>query len=687
MRRHPPYAASNSLSATKIAIDLKDIPLSLDIVTEQQFKDFGKTDLHDIVAMTPGVTAQRGDGDGVSYSIRGVVTFFSARNGITGLRTFDSANVARVEIVNGPASVLYGQIDPGGAVNTITKQPSTKFAFDAKLDVGSWDYFRSQVGVTGAINRSKTLSFRLDTSLLHRNGYRDFEGQYTRMIAPVLKWQVFPKTSITVEAELGWHEILGAGSWPRLTINGVIDYAAKFSNLPNTFNIFSPGNESRFKQRTYTATIEHQFTKRIIFRNIVGTYGRYQNQWNLGGNTTTRKINGQDQYFLGRVMNGTEGDDASNFVVTNLAGRFDLGPSNFFRVVLGNEFKHSRATYKNSTARPPQFPALPDWNLGDPTTWIRNDFVDRSLGVLNGNTAGFNDDHAMYVISAASPFNERLMLLGGARYAKLDAENRNYFTNAKPVITSASRVTPQIGGLWRPFGKSQSIYLNKSQSFRQIASLRTSFGRVLTPYDPLVSDSLDVGLKFDNLTGRRITGQVGYFDIVNKNARQTFQAVDALGMYSYEAQVGETRSKGAEVRLSGNVTPALQLIVGYSYVDARTTKNPANRALEGQRLQHAPFNQATGTASYRFTRGTLKGLSLSGMAKYVGSSWAFGPPGTKIDEGTVYSLRAGYSLMRILERPVTASLMVDNALNDYFNPSSLGPTPPRSWRLSLDYRY
>lgn len=679
------YAASSTLSATKIAMDLKDIPLSLDIVTEQQFRDFGKTDLYEIVGMTAGATAQRGDGDGVSYSIRGVVTFFSARNGVTGLRTFDSANVARVEIINGPASVLYGQIDPGGVVNTITKQPSLKFAADAKVDFGSWNYYRGQVGVTGAVNKAKTLSFRIDTSYLHRDGYRDYEWQQTRMIAPVLKWQPFAKTTLMAEAELGWHQLRGVSSYPRLAVNGVQDYAANYIKLPGPFNIVSPGMENRYKQRTYTLTFEQKLTDRIVFRNVAGFYNRWQNQWNLGGNTTTRKVNGIDKYFLGRVMAGTEGDDWSNFVVTNLAGRFDFGPAHYARVVLGNEFKHSRSTFRNSTARPPQFPAMSDWDLGDPSTWRRDDIPDRKLGTLSGNTAGFNDDRATYLIGAGSFFREKLMLLGGLRRATLGAENRNYFTNATPVRTHTGRTTPQIGGLWHAFGKT-SVFFNKSQSYRQIASLRTSFGRVLMPYDPLVSDSIDIGLKFDAASRHRISGQIGYFDIVNKNARQTFTAVDALGTYSYEAQIGETRSQGAEVRLSGFVTDAWQLVLGYSYVDARTTKNPANRALEGQLLQRAPHNQANFTSSYRFAGGALKGLSLSAMGKYTGKAWAFGPPGTIIDPGTVYSVRAGYGF-RFYDRPITAALLVDNVTNDNFNPSSFGPTLPRSFRLSLDYRY
>jgi iron complex outermembrane recepter protein len=145
------YAATNSISATKVATELKKMPVSIDVLTEQLFKDYGLTEIYDIIGLSSGVssTQRAATGNLESYTIRGFTTFFSARNGNTNFRSFDSANVSRVEVVNGPASVLYGQLDPGGVANTVTKQPSAKRASNLKLDIGSWEYYRAEIGTTG----------------------------------------------------------------------------------------------------------------------------------------------------------------------------------------------------------------------------------------------------------------------------------------------------------------------------------------------------------------------------------------------------------------------------------------------------------------------------------------------------------------------------------------------------------
>jgi outer membrane receptor protein involved in Fe transport len=95
------YAATNSISATKVATELKKMPVSIDIITEQLFKDYGLTEVYDIVGLSSGVqsTQRAATGNLESYTIRGFTTFFSARNGNTNLRSYDSANVSRVEVV------------------------------------------------------------------------------------------------------------------------------------------------------------------------------------------------------------------------------------------------------------------------------------------------------------------------------------------------------------------------------------------------------------------------------------------------------------------------------------------------------------------------------------------------------------------------------------------------------------
>ena len=123
------YRAGNSVSATRVDTPIKDLPFAVSAFTEQFISDIGARELNDIVAYAPGVTsgAKEFTQGNARYSIRGFdgdVT--PQRNGFVGNRYVDAGNIARVEVVKGPASLLYGQITPGGTVNYITKRPTTK---------------------------------------------------------------------------------------------------------------------------------------------------------------------------------------------------------------------------------------------------------------------------------------------------------------------------------------------------------------------------------------------------------------------------------------------------------------------------------------------------------------------------------------------------------------------------------
>src|SRR6202030_1157531 len=120
------YLASNSVSATRTNTPIKDLPFSISAFTPQFMADINARDLFDVVRYAPGVTTggREFTGGNASYVIRGFqqapeIDGFTA--GAAGIYV-DTANVERVEVVKGPASILYGAIAPGGTVNYITKR-------------------------------------------------------------------------------------------------------------------------------------------------------------------------------------------------------------------------------------------------------------------------------------------------------------------------------------------------------------------------------------------------------------------------------------------------------------------------------------------------------------------------------------------------------------------------------------
>jgi len=682
------YAATNATSATRIATDLKKLPVSLDIITEDLFKDYGLTEVYDILGLSSGVSnSQRASGASESYTVRGFTTFFTARNGNTNLRSFDSANVARVEVVNGPASVLYGQIDPGGVANTVTKQPSARASSNLRLEVGSWAYFRAELGTTGPLNKSKTLTYRVDGSWLDREGYRDYDSMIKRFVAPVIRWQPRKGTSATLDLEYVDMNIVGLGNWLRYTdrVNNVVKFDDTI--LPDTWSAQGPGLGTNVANRLYSLTLEHAITDRIVIRNQSGVSSFRRNNWENGSTATTPTVTTPVTLPWSRGLGGAFANGQTFANTLNLAARFDFGQRHYTRIVAGWDYNYVRNdTNSRTTGIVGGVGVLspPNWNLANPATWDRTvpSIYQARVSAYSGTKVW---EDKIYVVDALSLFNERLMFLGGMNYSKVHVLSLNYLTNGRLRIKPEPRYTPQLGAVWR-VTPALGLYVNMSESFRQISSLRTNQDRSLTPFDPLIAEGLDYGVKYDFGDGR-YSGQVTMFDIRYTNARQSFNATDEFGTYSYELQVGETGSKGAEFRLSANVTKNWQVVGGYTYVDAKVTKNPANATIIGRTLPRSPTHTATVNTSFRFTRGPLKNFSTGANIGYRSQAKAFETPDPfLLDPRVVINGRIGYA-GKIFGRNANYNLLISNLTDEVYYPSSLGRADPISYRFSVDYRF
>jgi len=326
-----------------------------------------------------------------------------------------------------------------------------------------------------------------------------------------------------------------------------------------------------------------------------------------------------------------------------------------------------------------------NWDLANPATWDRTVPALSALRVTGVSGARFWEDK-FYLVDALALFDERLMFLGGLNYSKIQSLTLNYAANTR-LRVERDRTTPQAGAVFR-VTKALGFYANYSESFRQITSLRTNADRSQTPFDPLIAEGLDYGLKFDFGEGR-YSGQATVFDTKNINGRQSFSATDAIGAYTYETQVGENRAKGFELRLSANITKNFQLVGGYTQTHSYISKNPANPAIVGRAQIRSPTHAGTITTSYRFSQGWLKGFSTGANISYRGEAKAFETNDAYpylLDPRVVVNARAGYTA-KTFGKPVTYNLTLSNLFNEKYYPSSISMGDPLSYRLSAEYRF
>ena len=196
------YRAGNSVSATRIDTPIKNLPFSINAFTQQFIEDTGARDLQDIVKYAPGVTGAGREfvSGNTRFNIRGFDTSTPQRNGFVGARYVDPVNIQRVEVVKGPASLLYGAIEPGGTVNYITKKPFERRSGRISQDVGSYEFARTQLDVNQPIVAGKLLA-RVNAMFENGPNPGGPTGDSRWVVAPTLTWLISRNHALTVDYE------------------------------------------------------------------------------------------------------------------------------------------------------------------------------------------------------------------------------------------------------------------------------------------------------------------------------------------------------------------------------------------------------------------------------------------------------------------------------------------------------
>lgn len=168
------YTVPEASTATLTDTPLRDIPQSIQVVPQQVIKDQGITRIVDAVRNVSGT--QIGGGYGNLFGEVRIRGFGAGQlvDGFTGLLPVNGANIEQVEILKGPASVLYGEGDPGGLVNYVTKKPLSNPYYFASFTAGSYDYYNPAIDLSGPLTTDKRLLYRLNVSYENSGSYRDY---------------------------------------------------------------------------------------------------------------------------------------------------------------------------------------------------------------------------------------------------------------------------------------------------------------------------------------------------------------------------------------------------------------------------------------------------------------------------------------------------------------------------------
>lgn len=587
------YYSPQALSGTRTRTELINLPLNLTVFNENFIQDIGARDLVDIVSFASGVGgggtagSDLQNGDTLGFILRGQGGFVPNRNGFRRLRLVDPVTIARVEILKGPSSVLYGQASPGGSVNYITKRPVQRKIMSSSVRLGSYDFYKGSVDVN-IPTPAKNFAVRFVGSIEDSQSWMANHRKQQTVLYPSMTWWIRPETTLTIEYEstksredpqssIPYHPFLD----PQRGMLGAVD---------RSFNFRGPHDFKDVTMDAFTVELVHKFNENLTLRanwsdvswednvrynspttviaSVAG--GAPTNPPTLQGRGYSRGIRGSwDKYRQVELLNNFEFHGVK---VQNLFG-YQLGKEKFVQVY--NEI----APPVNNDVR---------WNLNDPSTWIRSERFE-GLGTANntGNHAR-NTVNSGYFVNQLTLLDDKVHTLLGVRVDKIRSDGRQNVNTPNPTQTYAeypSKTSPQVGVLYKPVA-GLSFFANYSTS---IVNLYTTTGRHPdgTFFNPVPGSGkgYDFGVKTDMFKGK-VSGVLSIYSLEEKDIVRFLPSVTINGeTFTPIAQSGVNSSTGAELDLSYRPTRHTQIGIGYAYTYSYVKSDEGTATtINGQRV-------------------------------------------------------------------------------------------------------
>ncbi|MBN8787387.1 MAG: TonB-dependent receptor, partial [Terrimonas sp.] len=198
------YIAEKPSASLRLNAPLIEVPQNITIATKQSLRDMGLLSKTEIFRLSSGITRSYGGSMDMTVQIRGTnATYGTYRNGIGGPIWWnaqeDASMIERLEFVKGPAGFMLANAEPGGLINTVTKQPTHQQIAEIGFGVGSWNMMRTNIDLGGEFKKEGKLTYRLNAGVQKNNEFYQF-GRFNRFfVAPVLKYEFSENTSLTIE--------------------------------------------------------------------------------------------------------------------------------------------------------------------------------------------------------------------------------------------------------------------------------------------------------------------------------------------------------------------------------------------------------------------------------------------------------------------------------------------------------
>jgi iron complex outermembrane receptor protein len=677
------FLQTTSTSAMKLNTPVLDTPFSVSAYSESFLKSLETQSLQDTYNYMNGV--KKAGQTAYDLTLRGFKTDGNDKNaimvdGLPGLtaRYSSPPTVAldRVELVKGPMSVLYGQIQPGGFVNMITKKPQAtaaqvidiraqSFAMQGGPDFGDANGVTGSVDLTGPIDADKRFLYRFVGEYGRRDGFRDNTYETGPYLAPSLSWAISDNSLANIAYEFrkvtgsfdtgviapGARVVNAAGAF-----TGAVAPATTVGNVPRTTRYQEPGDYRVETGHSLSGSFVHQFDGGLTWNTAArSVYSEsFQDEHSPTSQAVTTVANARTtpnfttsppgtQYIVRRARR-LETRRTYNFMDSNVVASADTGPirHQFVAGINGGrdttwENRLGFVSGSGCTGTGGQLTAAQcaSQNIAifDPVYGLVAPVVGTSAfgsasDKLNQTDTGFLTNSVGLYLSDLLSFGEHWKLSLGARAMHEDTVTREDRTkNTRYESTASKSLIPSAGLLYEP-SKHWTLYGSYSQSY--VPAQAQFLNRVGQPgtFKPITGKQVELGLKTEDLFDSKLTGSLAVFRIKRQDTLIAVAPADQVAYFgaacagvpdgeSCYYQGTEEQSKGAELELNVHPLANWQTTLGYSYIDATVSRAPI-AAQQGSRLLNTARNSGNLWTRYDIPSGFARGLGIGVGVVYSG---------------------------------------------------------------------
>ncbi|WP_349631404.1 TonB-dependent siderophore receptor [Bradyrhizobium sp. BR 10289] len=617
--------ATRSGTGTKTDTPLIETPVAISVVTQDQIQAQGAQSVSQAVRYTSGVRAEAQGADARFDQI--YIRGFLADQYLDSLRLMNASifaypiiepfNLERVEILHGPASVLYGQASPGGVVDLVSKRPTLEPYHEMFVSTGSYGRAQAGVDLSGPIDKNKEFLYRFTASGFDVGSQVNHTGYQRVSIAPSLTWRPDNQTTFTV---LGTYQRdPKAGFFNLLPANGTVFPAAGGAKIPTSFYSGEPGFD---KTDRTVASIGYLFEHR--FNNVLTVR---QNLRYMDNSTDFAVVSptGSNPFSLSRGVYTTYETLRSLALDNQGEFKFKAGPLDH-TALLGIDYRNSVDTALNrgTTTGVPAINAFdPVYGLPLPTPPVT------SYNRQRLEQVGFYGQDQVKLGG--------FVALLGLRYDQADLNTDNLLASTT-APKSDGALTKRAALLYK-FDNGVAPYVQYTESFQP--RLGTNFfGQA---FKPTRGQQEEVGVKYQPDPKTLLT--LAAFNLEQQNVLTPDpDPTHIIGGVRSNVQTGKVRSRGVELEGKSEINRNLTMLGAYTYTELVNTES--NTTNLGKRVPGIPLHAASLWADYTFHGGALDGFGLSGGVRYLGAAPGnslntFDVPATTLfDLGMHYDLAA-----------------------------------------------